>query len=354
MKKAAVYPFDKITRGLVKFRDELNFQINTVIDFVFNIGEDAGDNADGKYAGIPIINDVEKALEDVDALIINSMRGPIYSESDIKLYEKYEVEKKWRDMVIKANQKGIEIISIHDVVDAELKEWLQKNNIKLTTYSKSDEEIEKFIAEGKKINIENKAHRIGIYATRGCVGKYTAQMHLLKAMKKEEMKVGALVTEPVGRFFGQYDGDPLRFRMFKNPMRYVYYMEALTKRAEADGNDYIIMADQQSITSHYFVEEVASKISLLKAYNPDTILLVVGYDDDANIQDCLDIFRIYCDGKKPISLLIPDRLEVAYGTYEVKTKEEIEMRKTALRNKFNIENIEVVSDVGRVIQKIKC
>lgn len=352
MKKAAIYPFDKITRGLVKFRDELDFQITTVIDFAFNIGEDAGDNADGKYAGIPIINDVEKALEGVDALIINSMSGPVYIEKYMKLYREYEVERKCRDMLLKASKKGIEIISIHDIDDVELEEWLQKNKIKLTTYSKSDEELEEFIEEGKKIETEGRAHRIAIYATKGCIGKYTTQMYLLKAMKKKKMKAAALITEPVGRFYGQYDADPIRLRMLKNPIRYVYYVETLAKRAEADGNDYIIMADQQSITSHNFIEEMAAKISLLKAYNPASILLVAGYDDDANIQDCLDIFRIYCNGKKPISLLIPDRLEVTYGIYEVKTKEEIEMRKKELRNKFDIENVEVVSAAEKVICKL--
>lgn len=352
MKKVAVYPFDKITRGLVKFRDELDFQINTVIDFVFNIGEDAGEMAEGKYAGIPIINDIDKALENVDALIINSMQGPIYTENAKRLYKKYEIEKKWKHMIISANQKGIEVISIHDVVDQELKEWLQENKIKLTTYTKSDKEIEEFIIAGRNIVAKNKAHRIAIYATRGCVGKYTAQMYLLRAMKKKKLKTAAIVTEPVGVFLKQYDADPLRLRMLKNPMRYVYYVEVLSKCAEVDGNDYIIMADQQSIINHYFIEEIASKIPLLKAYNPDSILLVAGYDDDKNIQDCLDIFRIYCDGKRPISLLIPDRVEVAYGEYEVKTEEEIEARKKALKNKFSIENIEVVRDVEKIINKI--
>jgi DNA-dependent RNA polymerase auxiliary subunit epsilon len=68
----------------------------------------------------------------------------------------------------------------------------------------------------------------------------------------------------------------------------------------------------------------------------------------------LDIFRIYCDGKKPAALLIPDRVEVTYGKYEVKTEEEIELRKKVLRDKFNIENIEVVSDVEKIIDKIIC
>lgn len=352
MKNVAVYPFDKITRGLVKFRDQLDFSINTVIDFVFNIGEDAGENVDGKYAGIPIVDDVTKALEGIDTLIINSMSGPFYNEKYMKLYKEYEVEKKCKEMVIGASRRGIEIICTHDINDATLNEWLQENKIKFTTYGKTDDEIEEFIKEGKQIDAVGHTHRVAIYATRACVGKYTTQMHLLKAMKKKGLKVAALITEPVGKLYRQYDADPLRYRMLKNPMRYVYYVETLIKHAEMAGNDYIVMADQQSITSQFFVEEVASNISLLKAYNPDSILLVAGYEDDSNIQDCLDIFRIYCDGKKPISILIPDRIEVTYGIYEIKTKEEIEHRKKELKSRFKVENVELVSDVENILHVI--
>lgn len=352
MKNVAVYPFDKITRGLVKFRDQLDFQINTIIDFVFNIGEDAGENIDGKYAGITIVDDATKALEDIDTLIINSMTGPFYNETYMKLYKDYEVEKKCKEMIISASRKGIEIICTHDINDETLNKWLQENKIKLTTYGKSDDEIEEFICEGKKINVANHAHRVAIYATRPCVGKYTTQMHLLKAMKQKDLKVAAFITEPVGLLYGQYDADPLRHRLLKNPMRYVYYVVTLIKHAEIAGNDYIVMADQQSITSQYYIEEVASNTSLLKAYNPDSIILVAGYDDDANIQDCLDIFRIFCDGKKPISILIPDRLEVTYGKYEIKTKDEIEQRKKELKDRFKIENVELVSDVAKILPVI--
>ncbi len=352
MKKAAVYPFDKITRGLVKFRDELDFQIHSVIDFIFNIAEDAGENADGQYAGIPIMNHVERALEGVDTLIINNSDAPIYVEKYMKIYREYEIDRKWKDMVSTASKKGIEIISVHDINDPKLKEWLLQNEIKVKTFSKSDEEIEAFIREGKKTEAVDQAHRVAIYATKGCVGKYTTQMYLLKALEKRNKKVAALISEPVARFYRQYDADPIRLRMLDDPMRYVYYVEELAKYADIDGNDYIILADQQSITNHYLIQEIASKISLLKAYHPDSILLVAGYDDDANIRDCIDIFRIYCDGKKPISLLIPDRIEVNYGHYEVKTEEEIEKRKQELKNKFNIENVEVVRDVGKLIHQM--
>jgi uncharacterized NAD-dependent epimerase/dehydratase family protein len=352
MKNVAIYPFDKITRGLVKFRDQLDFQINAVIDFVFNIGEDAGENIEGKYIGIPVTDNTTKALEGIDTLIINSMSGPFYNDKYMKLYKEYEVDKKCKDLIISANKKGIDIICTHDITDETLKGWLQDNKVKIITYGKSDNEIEEIINEGRKIDEVHNAHRIAIYATRCCVGKYTTQMHLLKAMKQRNLKATALITEPVGELYGLYDADPIRYRMLKNPMRYVYYVETLVKKAELAGNDYIVMADQQSITSQYFIEEAASNISLLKAYNPDSIILVAGYDDDANIRDCMDIFRIYCDGKKPISILIPDRLEVTYGVYEIKTKEEIEHRKKELKSKFKIENVELVSDVDKILQVI--
>jgi hypothetical protein len=170
-------------------------------------------------------------------------------------------------------------------------------------------------------------------------------------MKEKNRKVAALITEPVANLYGQYDADPIRHRLIENPLRYVYYMQALVKQAESEGYEYIVMADQQGITGQYFIEEVAANVSLLKAYNPDSILLVTGYDDE-NIQDSLDLFRIYCNGKKPLSILIPDRIEVSYGVYETKTQEQIEVRKRELRERFHIENVEVVSNIESIVSHI--
>jgi uncharacterized NAD-dependent epimerase/dehydratase family protein len=350
LNQVAVYPFDKIARGLTKFRDLLDFQICTVIDFVFNIGEDAGEVTDGKYAGIPILDDAKLALEGVDTLIINSMSGPFFNEDYIRIYKENEVEKRCKEMVRYANEKGITIICTHDI-DAKLQNWIQDNRIKLINYSKTDEEIDTFIEAGRKVTTNNKAHRIAIYATGCCLGKYTTQMYLMKCMKEKNRKVAALITEPVANLYGQYDADPIRHRLIENPLRYVYYMQALVKQAESEGYEYIVMADQQGITGQYFIEEVAANVSLLKAYNPDSILLVTGYDDE-NIQDSLDLFRIYCNGKKPLSILIPDRIEVSYGVYETKTQEQIEVRKRELRERFHIENVEVVSNIESIVSHI--
>ncbi|HEX3077057.1 MAG TPA: hypothetical protein VHQ24_09365 [Lachnospiraceae bacterium] len=350
MNRVAVYPFDKIARGLIKFRELLDFEICTVIDFIINIGEDAGDNTDGKYAGIPILDDVKVALEGVDTLIINSMSGPIFNEDYIRIYKEYEVEKRCKEMVRYANEKGITIICTHDI-DTILQNWIQDNAITLIKYSKTDEEIDAFIEEGRKVTTNNKAHRIAIYATRCCLGKYTTQMYLMKVMKEKNRKIAALITEPVANLYGQYDADPIRHRLLSNPLRYVYYMQALVKQADSEGYEYIVMADQQGITGQYFIEEVAANVSLLKAYNPDSILLVTGYDDE-NIQDCLDLFRIYCNGKKPLAILIPDRIEISYGVYEKKTEEEIEVRKKELRDRYHIENVEVVSNLENIASLI--
>ena len=348
MKKVAVYPFDKITRGLVKFRDMVEFQICSVIDFIYNIGEDAGTIVCGSPAGIPILDDAAKALEGLDTLIVNSLSGPSYLEKYMKIYREHDVDRRCREMLKTARDMGIEIVCIHDMVEENLQMWLRENQIMLTTFSKSSEQMKSFIEEGKQLALEKKSERISIYATRGCLGKYTAQMYLMRAMRKKEKKAAALVTEPVGMFYGQYDADPIRFGMLKDPLLYVYYIESLAKHAEADGNKYLIMADQQSITSHNFIEEMASKISILKAYHPDKILLIAGYDDNQKIRDCMDIFRIYC-GKKPVAILIPDCMEVTYGIYEKKTREEVEARKQEIRQMFEIEQVELVCEAEKLL-----
>ncbi|MNJ62469.1 hypothetical protein D3C77_583100 [compost metagenome] len=74
-------------------------------------------------------------------------------------------------------------------------------------------------------------------------------------------------------------------------------------------------------------------------------ILIVGYDDDEQISDCLDLLRIYANGSRPLALLIPDKIEIDFAKYILKTKDEIQQRKEHLKRKFDITHVECVLDV---------
>ncbi|WP_167956553.1 DUF1611 domain-containing protein [Anaerosporobacter faecicola] len=349
MINVALYPFDKITRGLVKFKDLLNFNIYSIVDFVYNIGEDAGANIDGNVLGIPILDDIKKALEHVDLLIINSMNGPFINDTYKKIYKEHRVEERCKEMLDYAAKNGISIVCTHDL-DEKTNQWLMQKEIDISTYHKSDEEMESFIEAYRNYESLGNTHKIAIYATNCCLGKYTTQLYALRALKAKGKKVAALITEPVAPLYDQFDADPIRHRLLENPMRYVHYVKSLMKQIEQKGYSYMIYADQQSITGQYFLEEAAANISLLKAYDPDTIFLVVGYDN-TNLQNCLDLIRIYCNGKKPTCILLPDCIEVTYGVYETKTPEEIQKRIQELKETFHMEQVVLIRDIEGVLAK---
>ena len=351
MKKFVVYPFDKIARGLVTFKDILAMELTGVIDFAIHVGEDSGLAMGREKNGIPITSDIESALDGIDVLVVNSMSGPIYNEKYMRMYEELEIEKHVQEMILLAAEKNIEIVCTHDMPTSDLGRWLKEHDIRVKCYSKTKEEMDSYIKEGKQFNIDHKEHRIAVYGTRCCVGKYTVQMHLLRAMKQANMDAAAIISEPIAMLYDQYDADQLRYNVNSDPERYVKYVDSVIRHASHDNHDYLIFSDQQGLTTQYCMQEVGTKLALLKDYEPDSILLVAGYDDDDDIRDCMDLFRIYCDRKKPFAILIPDQIETTYGVYETITPAKIQKRAKEIQDKFGVEHVLLVKDVDQLITK---
>ncbi len=354
MKKAAVYPFNKISQGLIRFRELLDFKIASVIDFTVHVGEDAGEVVDGNHMGVSIQDDFVQALEHIDTLILTDSGSPMFHLNEV--FEKYNLTGRWKEVVKKASDLGISIISIHEIKDKEMLGWLQKNRIVVKLFTETKEEILKTIEEMRNHPVKLAAVRIGIYATRPCIGKFTTQMYLLRALKQQGRKAGALITEPTARLFGQYDVDPLRYLavLSHNPIQYNAYISAMAEKSELDGNDVTIMASQGALgyTKDDIIYSNLLKLSNLVEFNPDLAFLIVGYDDDEKIRNCMDLIRIYCNGKKPAAFLLPDKIETGYGEYEIKTEKEILVRKEELKQKFGVRRIEKIAEIEKLIDMI--
>ncbi|KWX85784.1 hypothetical protein AMQ83_22750, partial [Paenibacillus riograndensis] len=67
---------------------------------------------------------------------------------------------------------------------------------------------------------------------------------------------------------------------------------------------------------------------------PEYVLLIAGYDDDGAIHDAIEMLRIY--SRRPLALLLPEKLETSYGQYEVYPHERRKARKRELEQKFQI------------------
>jgi hypothetical protein len=349
MKNVALYPFNKISQGLIRFRDLLDFNITSVIDFSVNIGEDVGTVINGIPIGITVQENVEEAFREVDTLILNDGGAPIHHFADI--YSKFNLQEKWKEVLKKASDLGITIISTHEITNPDLVRWLNDNNIVLQTFTKTKDQVLDYIARTPGIENGNSSKKIGIYGTRSCIGKFTAQMYLLRAFRKRGHTASALITEPTAELFHQYDVDPIRFLgILADPIKYNQYTKALVNQCTNDGNEYIIMASQQGLAYNGKDNIYGNLIRLsnMVEFDPDIIILIVGYDDDDAIRDCIELIRIYCEGKKPLAFLLPDKIEVGYGQYESKTAGEIQKRRADLLGKFNISYVESISNIEKV------
>ncbi|MEK5255609.1 DUF1611 domain-containing protein [Paenibacillus sp. FSL F4-0125] len=366
MKKVAVYPFNKITQGLIRFRDLLDVEIVSVIDFVFQAGCDAGELVDGTLSDIFIYASQEEGLAGVDTLILNDPGTSFGGNKGI--FDENDLTGLWRKLVTYAVLRGIRVISVHDIYEQDTLSWMKENQIKIevihgsrdnlfkdmdarygTEGSNTERYLKQFENEALMFSIPKKIKRIGIFATRGCIGKFTLQMKLFKEFKKNDIPVTAFITEPTGFLFGQPEGDIFKFLAQRPLEQYPYYIDTVVDHSERNGNEWIIMAGQSSILPTSNIAFNSLRFAMLKSFNPDHVLLIVGFNDDEQIRDAIEILRIY--SKRPISLLLPDKIESSYGQYEAYPYERRIARKVELQQKFliHVYLIEEAADVMNLL-----
>ncbi|MFD2670949.1 DUF1611 domain-containing protein [Marinicrinis sediminis] len=348
LNQVALYPFDKITRGLIRFRDLLQVEIRSVIDFTCDHTEDIGSRLGGETTGIPMTNDIEKGLQQVDILIVNDLGNNPFADPAHNLAEK------WRTLVKCAYEKGITIISLHEIVEPGTKQWLRAHEISLQFDDQLDHELladmdmhplrgktelERYFrhleADHTGYTSSPSSLRVGIFATRGCLGKFTTQMSLFRQLKKRGRSATSIITEPTAFLFQQPSADIFKFLATQTIDQYPYYIQTVAKKAEQAGSPYILLAGQGALLPHHDFLITSNQVAYLKAFDPDAILLVVEYEDDQKIRDSLDFLRIY-GYEKPIQLLLPDRMETGLSEIVFKTPAEMAQRKQQLESQFDI------------------
>lgn len=371
MDNVVLYPFNKITQGMVRFRDLTDFRVVAVVDFVLHKGKDAAELVTGRAAGIPITDNIEEVLEAADTLILNDP-GTSFGNNE-SIYGEHNLTQLWRMLVIRAHERKLRIISVHEIIDGPTLEWLFKNGITIEVepqipaslehrlqaeyvFPSPGDEVATYLSyfdvDAQITAYNQNICKVGIFATRGCLGKFTAQMSLFRELKQAGEKVKAIITEPTASLFNQPGGDIMKFIARRPLNQYPYYIHAAVREAESEGYDYVLLSGQGSLLPNENFVIAATKVSYLRAFRPDLTILIAGYDDDEQIRDSLDILRIYGNASRPFAILIPDKYEVDFGEYIWKTPEEIERRKEEIRSRFEAEHVESVLDIGRLAAKL--
>ncbi|GJM72826.1 hypothetical protein HMSSN036_50420 [Paenibacillus macerans] len=96
-------------------------------------------------------------------------------------------------------------------------------------------------------------------------------------------------------------------------------------------------------TTHLVFNSV--RFAMLQAFDPQYNLLIVGYEDDVQIEAAIQLLSIY--STPPAALLLPDKMETSYGRYQVFDRELRERRKDGLRSKFAVRT-EFIEDAARI------
>lgn len=367
MEKIALFPFNKITQGIVRFNDMIQFKICSVIDFVLHHGGDAGEIIDGRKRDIIITQNIKQGLLEADTLILNDP-GTAFG-NNTSIYNDIDFATLWRDLVKEAHQRNIMIISVHEIYDTDTLLWLKEQGINIfippqiskevdhllnTFYSLAgNDEIARYLkyfeVDDKLLNKQSNIKRVGIFASRGCLGKFTAQIGLLRALNKAGRKTSAIITEPTAFLFGQPGADIMKFLSRYPLSQYPYYIDALVQEAEQNANEYILFAGQGSLLPNQNFIIASTKISYLRTFHPDYTLLVTDYNDNETLRDSIEILKVYGNKRLPTAILLPDKIEMDYGNYLQYSNKEFDKRKQEIKDLYGIDCVESVINIEAIM-----
>ncbi|APR75436.1 Alkaline serine protease, subtilase family protein [Minicystis rosea] len=219
LRRAAIYPFNKETHALVRFRDLLPFHIEAVADPPGKrlSGRDAAELLGEPSAALPIQPSFERALEGADGVILGHLEAMETGAPRSLLH----------DFVRKAVAHGKGVYSFSRLSDPELDdvraEALEKG-IPLVDPTVSRAELAPILHgdEGAKspfrdprLRGRGRAHArnlsrallhdcpvLGVFGTSRAQGKLSLQLALRAALTSMGYRVSHLCTEPSGMLFG--------------------------------------------------------------------------------------------------------------------------------------------------------
>jgi len=175
----------KTAHGLVRYSKR--FHVGCVVDTTLGEG-DAGEFLDNKKNGIPLFNNIDKALKktNADVFVIGAV-----SEGGV-LPEGYDKAVKW------ALSNGLDVVSgLHEFIsdNSTFSRLSEKNNCKIIDVRKIFRDHKRFYTgDIKKVN----SRRIAIIGTDSAVGKRTIAVILNEQLKKQGYKSDMIYTGQTG------------------------------------------------------------------------------------------------------------------------------------------------------------
>lgn len=298
--KAAVFPFNKETRNILNYEDELSFQVVDFYDIKYsgNLGSCHTSLFSKRNF---IIKDYKKINWDTfDTLIVGHLEElSIICRRELKseILEKCLIEKK---NVFCFDSFGIE----------EYRKLFAENG--LTLFCPND-----YLLPNPKLGMlyQFKTPILMVFGTSKKQGKFTLQLEIRKVLKKHGINIGQIGTEPNSALFGMNQAIPFGYLGTNYSEREI--IELLNNEVnivDRKNYDIIVIGSQSGFcperyynTNHIMLEQ----FSLLFAAPPDGVILSV------NIQDSISLIRhiinsIESVGKTRVFLLALYAFDVTY------------------------------------------
>ena len=221
LQRAAIYPFNKETHSLVRFRHLLSFGIEAVADPPGKrlSGRDAGEAIGDPRADLPILPSYDMALSRAGSVILGHIEAQTAGSSRNVL----------RDLVRRAIERGLGVYSFSSLGGPELADvraLAQKRGVPLVDPTVATADVLPLFGQGDDTARDNplrdprlrdhgRAFRknlrvallhdcpvLGVFGTSRAQGKLSFQLALRGRLAKMGYRASHLATEPTGMLFG--------------------------------------------------------------------------------------------------------------------------------------------------------
>ncbi len=308
IKRAAIFPVNKETHGLIEYRDMLSFEIEGLYDT--------------KYTR----NNTRKFLNRINCEINPRFIHEINADDSfdtiilghITELEKLESKPYTKDIIAFCLKNGKNLVTLDCLPDhIEVEKIFSQNGLEFwhpyrILFDFNDRNF-------GKLNISS-TPTVGIFGTSSKQGKFSLQMKLRKELTEKGYKVGQIGTEPQSELFGFDASVPvgLHSPIELDAYSAVCLFNSVIKAVDAGGYDIIIMGGQSGIIPFDFrnikyYTLYQNELLLSNAF--DAAILCVNADDDIDFVD-RTIKYIEAVNKTCVCLLVvfPMRKNISYLT----------------------------------------
>jgi len=284
IKKAIVFPINKESHAILRFKHQLNFEIVGVYDerLLGKVGKEKFGKAIQSYDSI-----------DWDADFDTIILSCISELSDM-------TKRDYRSEILKnAMRHGKQIYSFEDL----------ESDYEKIFYPHVSEEM---------LPCQNlhKLHKvlipvIGVFGTSSKQGKFTLQQHLIAELSNIGYNVGFISTEPSGYLFNAdfvfhcgYNSN-----VAIDSKEYISVLNEMIWKIQLNGKDVVITGGQSGVVNYndsHMNDYSISQYSFLLGVAPDVSILCVNPHDDVDyIQKSINFINAICEGQVQAIVIFP-------------------------------------------------